>query len=131
MAAIGSTGTGVFFVAAFCCLALFLLYWVWAVHNRKRQQQMTGHGMIPRPSLAPQLHSRFTNDPVVRMEAGENADGLPKYTPQATVGEHTVDRGVGASGQVSNNARPGFFRQFSQFPTRPPPAYDPSVSRGS
>ncbi|KAJ1310038.1 hypothetical protein OPQ81_006791 [Rhizoctonia solani] len=88
-------GTGIFFVIALGCIGLFLMYWLWAVHNRRNQQRMLG---FPSPTSQPQPHPRdrspYHSDPVVRMEAGENTDGLPKYTPQAAIGEQTVDRNV-------------------------------------
>ncbi|KAH7340618.1 hypothetical protein B0J17DRAFT_715814 [Rhizoctonia solani] len=132
-------GTGIFFVIALGCIGVFLIYWLWAVHNRKRQQRMLGfpsQPSLPRPH--PRERSRYHGDPVVRMEAGENSDGLPKYTPQAAIGEQTVDRSIPGTGLNQSNAgtRPGglasaapsFFRQISQLPSRPPPAYDPTSS---
>ncbi|ELU44005.1 hypothetical protein AG1IA_01986 [Rhizoctonia solani AG-1 IA] len=132
------SGTGVFFLVAFGCIGLFLVYWLWAVHNRKRQQRILG--FPPRQSL-PHAHpgdrSNHNRDAVVRMEAGENTDGLPKYTPRAAIGEQTVDRNVTTteSRQANDGVRPGlmsaapsFFRQITQFPSRPPPAYDPATS---
>ncbi|CEL52069.1 hypothetical protein RSOLAG1IB_00606 [Rhizoctonia solani AG-1 IB] len=132
------SGTGIFFLIALGCIGLFLVYWLWAVHNRKRQQRMLGFSPQQSPSQShPEDRSRRHRDPVVRMEAGENTDGLPKYTPQAAIGEQTVDRSVTNTEQRQTNAgaRPGlmsaapsFFRQISQLPSRPPPAYDPTSS---
>ncbi|EUC61998.1 transmembrane protein, putative [Rhizoctonia solani AG-3 Rhs1AP] len=137
-------GTGIFFVIALGCIGLFLMYWLWAVHSRRQQQRMLG---FPSPQSLPHPHprarSRFHGDPVVRMEEGENTDGLPKYTPQAAIGEQTVDRNCTRTGSNQANAgtrsgglmsaAPSFFRQISQLPSRPPPAYDPASSppRGS
>ncbi|CAE6403325.1 unnamed protein product [Rhizoctonia solani] len=136
-------GTGIFFVIALGCIGLFLMYWLWAVHNRKQQQRMLGFPSPQSPNSHPPEHSHHHRDPVVRMEEGECTDGLPKYTREAAIGEQTVDRNCTRAGsnQTSAGIRPGglasaapsFFRQISQLPSRPPPAYDPANSppRGS
>ncbi|CAE6455043.1 unnamed protein product [Rhizoctonia solani] len=139
-------GTGIFFLIALGCIGLFLMYWLWAVHSRRQQQRMLGFTSpqsSPHPHSHPRARSRFHGDPVVRMEEGDNTDGLPKYTPQAAIGEQTVDRNCTRTGSNQANAAtrsgglmsaaPSFFRQISQLPSRPPPAYDPASSppRGS
>lgn len=89
------------------------------------------------PQADPHPHARFGGDPVVRMEAGENLDGLPKYSAQAQGDEQTVVRSVPSA--HTEPARTGLwpdwmsgpsaFRQVSEAPSRPPPAYDPSAPR--
>ena len=90
------------------------------------------------PSIPqPHPHARFGGDPVVRMEAGDNLDGLPKYSAQAQVDEQTVARnvpiaqtGLPYAGLRSDwMSRPSMFRQASEGLSRPPPAYDPSAPR--
>lgn len=133
-----SSSTGIFFIVCFLAIACLLGYWMWAVNNRKRRERILG--LTVQPSHLPPNRSRFSGDPVNRMETGENDDGLPKYTPQARIGEQTVDRsGTAVETNQANNGqrsgwlstRPPVFRSLTQLPSRPPPAYDPSAPRGS
>ncbi|KAG8712123.1 hypothetical protein FRC11_000978 [Ceratobasidium sp. 423] len=75
------SGTGLFFVIALGVIGLFLMYWLWAVHQRKNQQRMLGFPPSPQ-NPRPRERLRHHCDPVVRMEAGENTDGLPKQLTQ-------------------------------------------------
>ncbi|KAF8758280.1 hypothetical protein RHS01_02944 [Rhizoctonia solani] len=88
------SGTGVFFLVAFGCIGLFLVYWL----GRAQPQTTTKDTWIPATAITTTCPSRRpfkpNRDAVVRMEAGENTDGLPKYTPRAAIGEQTVDRNV-------------------------------------
>ncbi|KAF8610384.1 hypothetical protein BDV93DRAFT_601399 [Ceratobasidium sp. AG-I] len=132
----GSSGTAIFFLFLIVAVVLCLLYWVWAANLRRKQHLLAAN--TPQPSIPqPHPHARFGGDPVVRMEAGDNLDGLPKYSAQAQVDEQTVVRSVPADLPGSPRAglrpdwmsRPSVFRQASQTPGRPPPAYDPSAPR--
>lgn len=121
-----AAGTAVFFLFLVAAFLFCILYWAWAINRRRRQRVMAAN--LPYPSISiPQSHphAQFGGDPVVRMEAGDNIDGLPKYSAQPKVDEQTVVR----SFRPDWMSRPSVFRQGSDAPSRPPPAYDPSAPR--
>ncbi|KAF8610383.1 hypothetical protein BDV93DRAFT_517510 [Ceratobasidium sp. AG-I] len=129
-------GTAIFFLIPAIAVVLCLVFWISNANRRRRRLIMAAN--MPYPSISqPHPHARFGGDPVVRMEAGDNLDGLPKYSAQAQMNEQTVVRSVPADQPGSPRAglrpdwvsRPSVFRQVSQTPSRPPPAYDPSAPR--
>ncbi|KAG8700820.1 hypothetical protein FRC09_005735 [Ceratobasidium sp. 395] len=134
MAVSGGEGTGIFFLFAIGLAAFLILWWAMATYARqKRLREAAANESTSRPHP----NSRLSNvDPVVRAEAGENTDGLPKYSAQARGDEQTVDRNatveMGRLGGLRPAwmSRPSFFRQAT-LPAQPPPAYDPAAPRPS
>ncbi|KAF8610382.1 hypothetical protein BDV93DRAFT_550202 [Ceratobasidium sp. AG-I] len=132
-----ATGTAVFFLFIVSAVIFCILYWVWIVNRRRKQLILAAN--MPHPSTSlPHQRVLFASDPVVRMEAGDNLDGLPKYSAQAQLDEQTVARSVPIAqtgppqaGLRSDGMRPSVFRQASEALSRPPPAYDPSAPRPS
>ncbi|QRV86406.1 transmembrane protein [Ceratobasidium sp. AG-Ba] len=131
MALDSGAGTGIFFLFAIGIIGFLIIWWAIAVYaKQKRQRALLASGQTT--ALPASYNSRFGGDPVVRAEAGENADGLPKYSAQARVDEQTVDRNNGIFEMMRPNwmSRPSMFRQAT-LPAQPPPAYDPSAPRPS
>ncbi|KAG8709012.1 hypothetical protein FRC08_018593 [Ceratobasidium sp. 394] len=133
MALSSGTGTGIFFIFAIGIVAFLIIWWAMATYAKQKRQRLAATNEPP--SIPPHPHSRFGSDPVVRAEAGENTDGLPKYSAQARGDEQTVDRNatVVEMGRVGGfrpawMSRPSMFRQAT-LPTQPPPAYDPAAPR--
>ncbi|KAG8738264.1 hypothetical protein FRC10_007097 [Ceratobasidium sp. 414] len=135
MALSSGTGTGVFFLFAIGLVAFLIIWWAMATYAKQKRQRLAAAN---EPSSIPHPHdprSRFGNDPVVRAEAGENTDGLPKYSARARGDEQTVDRNAAVveMGRVGGfrptwMGRPSMFGQAT-LPTQPPPAYDPTAPR--
>ncbi|QRV86413.1 hypothetical protein RhiJN_14431 [Ceratobasidium sp. AG-Ba] len=116
--------TGIFAILVISIFAFVFIWWGIAKYTKRNQQLPPGvSGELSTRSASRNV--RPSRDPVVRAEAGENTDDLPKYSAEARGDEQTVDR--------NTSRRPNWMTALRQatLPTQPPPAYDPSAPRPS
>ncbi|QRW14974.1 hypothetical protein RhiLY_13973 [Ceratobasidium sp. AG-Ba] len=108
----------------------FILIWFALALYIRRRRRLAPTTSDQDPTLPNPQNSRSNRDPVIRAEAGESIEGLPKYSAQAQGDEQTVDRNANIfelMNRLPNWMRgPGASRQPT-LPTLPPPAYNPSA----
>ncbi|QRW00456.1 hypothetical protein RhiJN_28474 [Ceratobasidium sp. AG-Ba] len=124
-----NTDTGAIYIVGFILFASVLVWWAIAVYFKRKKRAVAARNQTSGRPVVPSLGP--SHDPVIRAEAGDNVNGLPKYSAQVGVGEQIVDRNTGTPEmtQPSRMNRSTVPRQTTVTLTQPPPAYDPSAPR--